>query len=144
MMKWYFNPLSPCGERPNRCLTDGSNAISIHSLRVEGDSDKSKIRKDMGISIRSPEWRETCRQKYRCQRPEISIHSPEWERHITIQEFYKPLVISIRSPPSGGRHPLLLSMHCIRYFNPLPKYRETYGMPCVAGIDYIFQSTLSM
>ena len=34
----HFNPLPPCGGRPDADITHCKECISIHSLRVEGDS----------------------------------------------------------------------------------------------------------
>ena len=51
--KNYFNPLPPCGGRPPSSDVAAGNAISIHSLRVEGDHCRPAHQTHQGISIHS-------------------------------------------------------------------------------------------
>ena len=62
----YFNPLPPCGGRPMASKMPGNLRISIHSLRVEGDSAAmTTLVERQRISIHSlrvegDRWRQKC------------------------------------------------------------------------------------
>ena len=105
LSKIYFNPLPPCGgRRAVQGLPVASHPISIHSLRVEGDSN-AYLRQyaPMSISIHSlrvegdPDTAQRQSPRY------ISIHSLRVEGdgdqngRLYLKEYFNPL------PPCGGR-----------------------------------------
>ena len=59
-----FNPLPPCGGRLMEQGTTGQGAISIHSLRVEGDSGKRQSgKRQSGFQSTPSVWRETAKKR---------------------------------------------------------------------------------
>ena len=146
----HFNPLPPCGGRPDdrlivfynfvfqstpsvwRETTDKMFAapptsISIHSLRVEGDRQIVKVlRYHDGFQSTPSVWRETTGGKNMTLTRLISIHSLRVEGDsfpvLTLPDvrYFNPL------PPCGGRHyEVLLNMYHARFQSTPSVWRET-------------------
>ena len=106
------------------CCNSDFNSISIHSLRMEGDACLTSVEIPEGTFQSTPSvWRETAQPPRERRTSIISIHSLRMEGDRQVQErrnvdrHFNPL------PPYGGRPPLpsqckVQSVH----FNPLPPY----------------------
>ena len=116
-----FNPLPPRGGRQRqREREEAESAISIHSLRVEGDASTASIAsKTPGFQSTPSAWRETigCGQQD-CRPYPISIHSLRVEGDCAAHQ----------------------KRHGRRYFNPLP---PRGGRPWIDG-HYTQTSTISI
>ena len=115
----YFNPLPPCGGRPDPCQSNRRQlCISIHSLRVEGD----KILRRMYATA------------------PISIHSLRVEGDFSdlpksgLRSYFNPL------PPCGGRLSRNQSLRNPNNFNPLP---PCGGRP-INSINYVLCRIISI
>ena len=118
----YFNPRSPCGERPAGLpLAHASGEISIHAPRVGSDA-------RTGATGEVPTI--------------ISIHAPrggsdilERSRHRRLQDF------NPRSP-CGERRVHSISRPRYEHFNPRSPWGERRPRPWPPQADILFQSTL--
>ena len=98
-----FNPLPPHGGRPELIIAKTLGyVISIHSLRMEGDSKRFPVKCSPSVFQSTPSaWRET-------------VVKSSWLSRIS---YFNPL------PPHGGRRqPVLHGIGRSRYFNPLPPH----------------------
>ena len=144
----YFNPLPPCGGRlVKRLKVFEGEEISIHSLRVEGDSFASICRPSLVAFQSTPSvWRETYKQAalLYCQEdfnPLPPCGGRLWY-HITWQAF--PSLF--QSTPSVWRETIVYIKSIIigNHFNPLPpcggrQYKAPYYKQAAQ-----FQSTPSV
>ena len=146
-MRHDFNPLPPCGGRPGSPHGAGCRrAISIHSLRVEGDRSLLKWRwYQNGFQSTPSVWRETA-----------ALHKDH-------------VAFAFQSTPSVWRETVVLSVlpglsrqisiHSLRVegdrrhramtegaenFNPLPPCGGRPGACVACHARYIFQSTPSV
>ena len=118
----YFNPLPPCGGRQKSlCNVSAGDAISIHSLRVEGDSSWYNIISTRHRFQSTPSvWRETTLYRIYSTQEDISIHSLRVEGD-TLQRIADTLnAISIHSLRVEGDTINSLCSISSAYFNPLP------------------------
>ena len=128
----HFNPLPPCGGR-HSCYSSYrySENISIHSLRVEGDDEKSRKLIRMTLFQSTPSvWRETLLSSPTRSKPScISIHSLRVEGDETMQYFVDNLLI-FQSTPSVWRETHLftdfiiivgISIHSLRVEGDRPQ-----------------------
>ena len=143
----YFNPLPPYGGRPCILRRPSSNrGISIHSLRMEGDSITPLLYLSALIFQSTPSvWRETRGVTSATVRQIISIHSLRMEGDDFVRSNCRHNIISIhslrmegdvsgRDRCSGQEY---ISIHSLRMegdrttqsissgwmnFNPLPPY----------------------
>ena len=117
----YFNPRSPCGERP---LMDGTSLalylISIHAPRVGSDA------------------RAACE---RGGKKHFNPRSPCGERLLGSHRHCDGGYFNPRSP-CGERHHLFLHPAPHRNFNPRSPCGERLDVTCYDRIRYLFQSTL--
>ena len=141
----YFNPLPPCGGRPRRILTmQEEGAISIHSLRVEGDALGANLLKNERFQSTPSVWRETVPLPPPFATKCISIHSlrVEGDSRIKIvcvlEMYFNPL------PPCGGRLAGSSVPGNTHYFNPLPPCGGRPTDLTCAKVLLIFQSTPSV
>ena len=122
-MPGYFNPLPPHGGRRYQdIMYDRNRNISIHSLRMEGDSTKRK-------------QQELDRK--------ISIHSLRMEGDVLTSGVFQELNISIHSLRMEGDYGYSDASDKHRHFNPLPPHggrrlRVRHGI-----LTWLFQSTPS-
>ena len=121
----YFNPLPPHGGRPCK-YTNSSNeiAISIHSLRMEGDAVARKENFSINRFQSTPSaWRETCYNTLKKSIQGISIHSLRMEGDLfSIVLSKSPNCISIHSLRMEGDLPTVQVRRRLPYFNPLPPH----------------------
>ena len=153
----YFNPLPPHGGRPCK-YTNSSNeiAISIHSLRMEGDAVARKENfsinrfqstpsawRETTVTVSSPSaqnpfqstpsaWRETQAGRAAAAREGISIHSLRMEGDCMFpcsfffRAYFNPL------PPHGGRPADRPKRSAVKVFQSTPSaWRETGTVPAV-------------
>ena len=118
-----FNPLPPYGGRRGNSQTFGEwLEISIHSLRMEGDTNIWDIKACTGISI----------------------HSLRMEGDFLFVRIQRYLIISIHSLRMEGdncsHRVTLQNVH----FNPLPPYGGRPERRCLAMKRFKFQSTPSV
>ena len=118
--------------------------ISIHSLRMEGDPSKLIEEKAILIFQSTPSaWRETSVPIRRMGTSPISIHSLRMEGDELSQYNFGGIGHFNPLPPHGGRRNLDTGQASIYYFNPLPPHG---GRPCSCTYSFIvleFQSTPS-
>ena len=122
--KTYFNPLPPHGGRLKKVVSgDPVNVISIHSLRMEGDSDN---------------WDADQMEMF------ISIHSLRMEGDFLIVIFFFLLVDFNPLPPHGGRLLTWQQKNNLKIFQSTPSaWRETAMIDLNTAQMDIFQSTPS-
>ena len=143
----HFNPLPPCGGRQKSlCNVSAGDAISIHSLRVEGDSSWYNIISTRHRFQSTPSvWRETTLYRIYSTQEDISIHSLRVEGD-TLQRIADTLnAISIHSLRVEGDTINSLCSISSAYFNPLPPCGGRLVRFCPAFcIRSAFQSTPSV
>ncbi len=123
-LTYYFNPLPPHGGRLHFLLQQSAIiAISIHSLRMEGDGGRENadtVR--LGISIHSLRMEGDVTLMRRTVKYAISIHSLRMEGDNGIDTRNSGHCISIHSLRMEGD----MIVHCTRkhtiHFNPLPPH----------------------
>ena len=144
----------------------GTAIISIHSLRMEGDSPHTQRRSMWTISIHSLRMEGDKRRAGELDRQSISIHSLRMEGDYISREFGRRLG-AFQSTPSAWRETQLerdeeaaqdISIHSLRmegdscewrlplcesYFNPLPPHGGRPMLRNHPGKVTVFQSTPS-
>ena len=119
----YFNPLPPHGGRPCKSLRlFRQTRISIHSLRMEGDS--------IGVERR---WSPT---------PFQSTPSA-WRETPVVCVVSLGTIISIHSLRMEGDHRHIRHLWRLIYFNPLPPHGGRQNSTRFSGGEQTFQSTPS-
>ena len=126
----HFNPLPPHGGRlvciPNRCQCGD---ISIHSLRMEGDSAVSSAAVPVSPFQSTPSaWRETPGVADIAAQCQISIHSLRMEGDRISSSHRKTVLHFNPLPPHGGRHLrgcvghvyFAISIHSLRMEGDIP------------------------
>ena len=125
-VKCYFNPRSPCGERPLEKLgIFPDEIISIHAPRVGSDSHKISAKSVFLISIHAPRVGSDIRLRWDFYCTLISIHAPRvgsdqlcskstmrrrlfqstlpvWGATVDFKERLAQLAISIHAPRVGS------------------------------------------
>ena len=101
----YFNPLPPCGGRPlcRRVVVVG-RAISIHSLRVEGDAHLPEAYKD-GVEFQSTPsvWRETALRRVYPVLAAFQSTPSVWRETTSFRSASRRSLNFNPLPPCGGR-----------------------------------------
>ena len=141
---YNFNPLPPHGGRLSyvsdipSCVT-----ISIHSLRMEGDTSSGYAFPGKYISIHSLRMEGDYHALLSKLHGKISIHSLRMEgdtHSLSIQQlakYFNPL------PPHGGRQLVCVQITHVDHFNPLPPHGGR-PVPTSQPLMYsLFQSTPS-
>jgi len=126
-----FNPLSPCGERPENYFDDFVNAlISIHSPHAGRDLVTAKLRhQSKQFQSTLPMRGETKSALGYRETPAISIHSPHAGRDSTFCSNIFCQIISIHSPHAGRDFLEYLSIFLyVSFQSTLPMRGETYQM----------------
>ena len=159
----YFNPRSPCGERPYVNKNDEwSGIISIHAPRVGSDRDRfAPFSVNLDISIHAPR---VGSDQHHSQISAAMIYfnprSPCGERLATTENAYGGYYISIHAPRVGsdailghGAEQTIISIHAprvgsdpctgagtrtVRYFNPRSPCGERLSLPFASRVSYHF------
>ena len=120
----HFNPLPPCG---GRLLPEHSakhlHSISIHSLRVEGDTLNYSFSTFTTRFQSTPSvWRETITHHLRRGSDSISIHSLRVEGDPLLELPKRWMAKRFQSTPSVWRETAYgsISKRAAGHFNPLP------------------------
>ena len=121
---WHFNPLPPHGGRPfSYFFAHSSETISIHSLRMEGDENRTLPSGAATIFQSTPSaWRETPVPRIfpggKKNFNPLPPHGGRLHRAfmILLTKYFNPL------PPHGGRPVLGKFALSNRHFNPLPPH----------------------
>ena len=133
----YFNPLSPCGERPPHqgrrltcCIFQSTLPMRGETCIVVSITEITAV-----ISIHSPH----ARRDFVGIHPEdlihISIHSPHAGRDAYVISNDEVFQISIHSP-HAGRDQKALSFFCIwRHFNPLSPCGERLAVSKLKALN---------
>ena len=168
VVRRYFNPLPPHGGRlPAVCFFSGWDGISIHSLRMEGDTQVEISKYNDSISIHSlrmegdfactaslplmgiisihslrmeGDFLKECRSFY----GQISIHSlrMEGDRHLFL---FLNVTAIFQSTPSAWRETDVIGavLQVKDNFNPLPPHGGRPSTTNPSVVILIFQSTPS-
>ncbi len=101
---FYFNPRSPCGERPSQLSGVTSLVmISIHAPRAGSDGWSCTVDAEIYISIHAPRaGSDRGRSPDECLNMNFNPRSPCGERHVTGIQLPKGLGISIHAPRAGS------------------------------------------
>ena len=99
-----FNPLPPCGGRQLRKHPiNAKRGISIHSLRVEGDPERSRLPDQVQFQSTPSVWRETGLQEYADLSTEFQSTPSVW-RETSSSAFFAAITTDFNPlPPCGGR-----------------------------------------
>ena len=121
----HFNPLPPHGGRQIcRCSGRCRKAISIHSLRMEGDIDMLIFQHIIVAFQSTPSaWRETQNAGRQCHDHSTFQSTPSAWRETYLLLLY--LIVKLHFnplPPHGGRHLIGKEKDRQRNFNPLPPH----------------------
>ena len=127
-MPGYFNPLPPHGGRRYQdIMYDRNRNISIHSLRMEGDSTKRKQQElDRKISIHSLRMEGDIKETPKTSMKSFQSTPSAWRETIGVVETVTPIWDFNPLPPHGGRRTFLLMLLLHRTFQSTPSaWRET-------------------
>ena len=101
----YFNPRSPCGERPSEGVALYLIiTISIHAPRVGSDACAGALRRLKMISIHAPRVGSDCQIGRSTQPADISIHAPRVGSDGAVTDAPTTPIISIHAPRVGSDH----------------------------------------
>ena len=122
---FYFNPLPPYGGRPRNCPASRFfSAISIHSLRMEGDLPAHVVRFRIPYFNPLPPYggRRQCRRRNDGHNRFQSTPSVWRETSPIFSPNFSPSGISIHSLRMEGDYDSACPFPGRRHFNPLPPY----------------------
>ena len=103
----YFNPRSPCGERPNVHYYDSNTYKFQSTLPVRGATDSfSCISTDELISIHAPRaGSDLCSSLAHSQATDFNPRSPCGERHLHLQNQHNSQIFQSTLPVRGATEP---------------------------------------
>ena len=141
----YFNPRSPCGERPSGgTIVSSGTYISIHALLAESDHGPPPIHHRQGISFHALLAESDQGRVLLLSHREISIHAllaesdPASGRQMTPACYFNP-----RSP-CGERQIVNTTKDRTKHFNPRSPCGERLITDGMRVANALFQSTLSL
>ena len=142
---WYFNPLSPCGERRQDHVVDLTKMVFQSTLPMRGETHLQRYRQNWErFQSTLPMRGETPCVKVCLPPCLISIHSPHAGRDRVDRHCIDREVISIHSPHAGRDLPQCLSLSLCTDFNPLSPCGERRFATIRSNFSPLFQSTLPM